>query len=248
MYSIGMRRVRSAPNFPSVFCKRVTRYLGAMVSVSISLVLGICLNWKEEVQETDQMADESRVNIGRSKSPPFRHLFVAILLIGLALGASYAGYLGASSAYSQLRTLVSRLTGTNNQLIQSANSTVCWSTSSSDGLVLQATLANAGRAVIVTMVVDTGAYISAAPRELATQLGVNPYSGNPVELGSVYGQSEVGYIHTVSLTLANMHTVQIPIAIMLSNSVPYVLGRQGFLNQFTLQVEQSSSMFCLKQN
>jgi len=98
------------------------------------------------------------------------------------------------------------------------------------------------------MVVDTGAYISAAPRELATQLGVNPYSGNPVELGSVYGQSEVGYIHTVSLTLANMHTVQIPIAIMLSNSVPYVLGRQGFLNQFTLQVEQSSSMFCLKQN
>src|SRR2546427_708295 len=109
MYSIGMRRVRSAPNFPSVFCKRVARYLGAMVSVSISLVLGICLNWKEEVQETDQMADESRVNIGRSKSPPFRHLFVAILLIGLALGASYAGYLGASSAYSQLRTLVSRL-------------------------------------------------------------------------------------------------------------------------------------------
>ena len=219
-----------------------------MVSVSISFVLGICLNWKKEVQETDQMADESRVNIGRSKSPPFRHLFVAILLIGLALGASYAGYLGASSAYSQLRTLVSRLTGTNNQPIQSANSTVCWSTSSSDGLVLQATLANAGRAVIVTMVVDTGAYISAAPRELATQLGVNPYSGNPVELGSVYGQSEVGYIHTVSLTLANMHTVQIPIAIMLSNSVPYVLGRQGFLNQFTLQVEQSSGMFCLKQN
>src|SRR2546422_8930007 len=127
-----------------------------MVSVSISLVLGICLNWKEEVQETDQMADESRVNIGRSKSPPFRHLFVAILLIGLALGASYAGYLGASSAYSQLRTLVSRLTGTNNQPIQSANGSVCWSTSSSDGLVLQATLANAGRAVTVTMVVDTG--------------------------------------------------------------------------------------------
>src|SRR5881296_2260839 len=211
-----------------------------MVSVSISFVLGICLNWKEEVQETDQMAEESRMNIGRQKSPPFRHLFVAILLIGLALGAS--------SAYSQLRTLVSRLTGTNNQPIQSANGSVCWSTSSSDGLVLQATLANAGRAVTVTMVVDTGAYISAAPRELATQLGVNPYSGNPVELGSVYGQSEVGYIHTVSLTLANMHTVQIPIAIMLSNSVPYVLGRQGFLNQFTLQVEQSSSMFCLKQN
>src|SRR5438445_5934195 len=162
------------------------------------------------------MADESRVNIGRSKSPPFRHLFVAILLIGLALGASYAGYLGASSAYSQLRTLVSRLTGTNNQPIQSANSTVCWSTSSSDGLVLQATLANAGRAVTVTMVVDTGAYISAAPRELATQLGVNPYSGNPVELGSVYGHSEVGYIHTVCSMFAIMTNYQFTIMLMYS--------------------------------
>ena len=194
------------------------------------------------------MADENQGDIGRSKSPHVRHLFVTVLLIGLALGASYAGYLGARSAYSQLRTLVSRLTGTNNQPIQSANRTVCWTTSSTDGLILQATLANAGRTVTVTMVVDTGAYISAAPRQLATELGINPYSGNPVELGSVYGQSEVGYVHTVSLTLANMHTVQIPIAIMLSNSVPYVLGRQGFLNQFSLQVEQSSGMFCLKQN
>jgi len=175
-------------------------------------------------------------------------LFVGVLLIGLALGATYAGYLGASAAYSQLRTLISRLTGTNNQPVQSANDNVCWSTSSSDGLVLQATLANADRNVTVTMVVDTGAYISAAPRELATALGVDPYSGNPVELGSVYGQSEVGYVHTVSLTLANMRTVQIPIAIMLSNSVPYVLGRQGFLNQFSLQVEQNSGIFCLKQN
>jgi predicted aspartyl protease len=218
-----------------------------MFSVSISFVLGICLNWNVDV-EIESMAGENQENIGRSKSPDLRHLFVTVLLIGLALSASYAGYLGARSAYSQLRTLVSRLTGTNNQPIQSANGSVCWSTSSSDGLVLQATLANGGRTVTVAMVVDTGAYISAAPRQLATELGINPYSGNPVELGSVYGQSEVGYVHTVSLTLSNMHTVEIPIAIMLSNSVPYVLGRQGFLNQFSLQVEQSSGMFCLKQN
>ena len=194
------------------------------------------------------MADETRENTGRVKGPRLGHLFVGVLLIGLALGATYAGYLGASAAYSQLRTLISRLTGTNNQPVQSANGNVCWSTSSSDGLVLQATLANADRNVTVTMVVDTGAYISAAPRELATALSVDPYSGSPVELGSVYGQSEVGYVHTVSLTLANMHTVQIPIAIMVSNSVPYVLGRQGFLNQFSLQVEQNSGIFCLKQN
>jgi predicted aspartyl protease len=194
------------------------------------------------------MADENREDTGRPNAPRLRHLFVAVLLIGLAVGASYAGYLGARSAYSQLKTLVSRLTGTNNQPVQSANGNVCWSTSSNDGLVLQAALANAGHSVTVTMVVDTGAYISAAPRELATALGVNPYSGTPVELGSVYGQSEVGYVHTVSLTLANMHTVQIPIAIMVSNSVPYVLGRQGFLNQFSLQVDQSSGTFCLKQN
>src|SRR5207245_5573795 len=106
---------------------------------------------KEEVQETDQMADESWANTGHSMSPPFRHLFVAVLLIGLALGASYAGYLGASSAYSQLRALVSRLTGTNNQPIQSAKSTVCWSTRSSDGVVLQATVTNADRDLIVTV-------------------------------------------------------------------------------------------------
>jgi predicted aspartyl protease len=218
-----------------------------MFSVSISFVLGICLNCYVEV-EIESMAGENQENIGRSKSPHVRHLFVTVLLIGLALGASYAGYLGARSAYSQLRTLVSRLTGTNHQPIQSANGSVCWSTSSSDGLTLQATLANGGRTVTVAMVVDTGAYISAAPRQLATELGINPYNGNPVELGSVYGQSEVGYVHTVSLTLSDMHTVQIPIAIMLSNSVPYVLGRQGFLNQFSLQVEQSSGMFCLKQN
>lgn len=194
------------------------------------------------------MADENRENTGRPRGSRLRHLFVAVLLIGLAVGASYAGYLGASSAYSRLRTLVSRLIGTNNQPVQSANGNVCWSTSSTDGFVLPATLTNAGHSVTVTMVVDTGAYISAAPRELATALGVNPYSGTPVELGSVYGQSEVGYVHTVSLTLANMHTVQVPIAIMLSNSVPYVLGRQGFLNQFSLQVDQSSGTFCLKQN
>jgi gag-polyprotein putative aspartyl protease len=194
------------------------------------------------------MAGETGGNTGQPKGLRLRHLFVAVLLIGLAVGATYAGYLGARSAYSQLKTLVSRLTGTNNQPVQSANGNVCWSTSSTDGLVLQATLGNAGRNVTVTMVVDTGAYISAAPRQLATALGVDPYSGTPVELGSVYGQSEVGYVHTVSLTLANMHTVQIPIAIMLSNSVPYVLGRQGFLNQFNLQVDQNSGTFCLKQN
>jgi hypothetical protein len=194
------------------------------------------------------MADENREDTGQPKGPHLRHLFAAVLLIGLAVGASYAGYLGARSAYNQLKTLVSRLTGTNNQPVQSANGNVCWSTSSTDGLVLQATLANGGRNVTVTMVVDTGAYISAAPRDLATALGVNPYSGTPVELGSVYGQSEVGYVHTVSLTLTNMHVVQIPIAIMVSNSVPYVLGRQGFLNQFTLQVDQNSGTFCLKQN
>src|SRR5690242_10960401 len=129
------------------------------------------------------MAGETGGNTGQPKGLRLRHLFVAVLLIGLAVGATYAGYLGARSAYSQLKTLVSRLTGTN---IQSANGNVCWSTSSTDGLVLQATLGNAGRNVTVTMVVDTGAYISAAPRQLATALGVDPYSGTPVELGSVY--------------------------------------------------------------
>src|SRR5207245_9021430 len=101
----------------------------SQTSHQISRFYGLCkyltcprnlFKLKEEVQETDQMADESRANTGRSKSPPFRHLFVAILLIGLALGASYAGYLGASSAYSQLRLLVLRLKGTNNQINRSA--------------------------------------------------------------------------------------------------------------------------------
>ncbi len=175
------------------------------------------------------------------------NIFLAVVLIGVVLGASYLGYVGVRSVYNSFRAYVARLAGTSAQPVQTGNGASCWTTSN-QGLELRATLGFGQYNTSALMIVDTGAYISAAPLELATALSIDPTSGTPVSLGSVYGQSEAGYIHTVNLTLPGMKTVQIPIAIMLSNSVPYVLGRQGFLDHFNLQVQQSSGTFCLTQH
>jgi len=172
---------------------------------------------------------------------------LAVLLIGIVLGASYLGYVGLRSAYNSFRAYLARLAGTSGQPVQTANGSSCWSTSS-QGLEVQATLGSGQYNTSRVMIVDTGAYISAAPQELAYALNMNLYDGTPVSLGSVYGQSEQGYVHTVSLTLPGMKAVQIPVAIMQSNQVPYVLGRQGFLDHFNLQVQQSSGTFCLTQH
>ncbi len=175
------------------------------------------------------------------------NVLLAVLLLGVIMGASYVGFVGLRSAYNSFRTYLARLSGNGGQPLQTANGSSCWSTTS-QGLELQATLGSAQYNTSKVMIVDTGAYISAAPAELASDLNMRIDDGQPVSLGSVYGQSEQGWVHTVSLTLPGMKTVQIPVAIMQSNSVPYVLGRQGFLDHFNLQVQQSAGTFCLTQH
>lgn len=53
------------------------------------------------------------------------------------------------------------------------------------------------------------------------------------------------YVHNVNFKLGNLRTAQMQIAIATTDSVPYVLGREGFLAQFDLKTDQESGLFCI---
>jgi len=112
-------------------------------------------------------------------------------------------------------------------------------------LYVEALLEKNPYSATATMLVDTGADISLAPARLATDLQIDLYSGSQITLRGLFGGEGTAYVHSVNVKPGNLRTAQIEIAIATTDTVPYVLGRQGFLAQFDLKTDQDSGVFCI---
>ncbi|SRR5467141_4093736 len=173
---------------------------------------------------------------------PFTGLLTVVLVV-ISLTSSITAYYESPAIVNGIHRLWESDSSSRNS--PKTNSQPCWYIAVDKSLSLQTTISNDGRSVTDVFQVDTGAWISVAPVELANSLGIDVYNGTPVTLGGVFGQQEQGYIHSVDATMPPLASVTVPIAITANSSVPYILGRQGFLDQFNLQVQLSSSTFCL---
>lgn len=159
---------------------------------------------------------------------------VAVILIGGVGGTYWYSGRAVDSLEVTCMTVRSEITGSQS----------CWQTASDGSLYVQASLSSRTRSVSVAMLVDTGASMSMAPFELAGQLGINLYSGSRGTFCGISGCTQA-YVHTVTLEVDGLPVVSVSIAIATSSSVPYLLGRQDFLDRFDLQVDQSARTFCL---
>jgi hypothetical protein len=98
--------------------------------------------------------------------------------------------------------------------------------------------------------VDSGADISAIPRDLAEILGLDLTK----EKSSAYGiGGKVNSVETtVNITIERGHehyAFRIPVKVILDDfDFPMLLGREGFFDKFTISFDQAHEKFSLKAN
>ncbi len=90
--------------------------------------------------------------------------------------------------------------------------------------------------------VDSGADLSMAPQELCNQIGFRWQDGEPVPLRGISRRKDCwiqGRVHEVTILIAEMGILlQLPMVFARGN-VPYVLGREGFFDVFSVTFDKS---------
>lgn len=100
---------------------------------------------------------------------------------------------------------------------------------------------------------DTGAFISLAPRSYGDLLELNLYEGIPLNLTGISGGHIKAYAHLVSLDFrAGIQAIDLPIAITEKdfppNFLPPLLGNLGVWEQIgTLNFDNTNQQLCLSE-
>jgi hypothetical protein len=88
---------------------------------------------------------------------------------------------------------------------------------------------------------DSGADLSMAPRELCKQIGLNWQAGEPTEIRGISRRKNCrvqGRVHEVAILVTDAGVLlRIPMVFAWGNA-PYVLGREGFFDIFNISFEK----------
>ena len=94
----------------------------------------------------------------------------------------------------------------------------------------------AGERVLFVCLIDSGASISALPKNDAELLGVAYKKGERIQVAGVGGQSMKGWVHSLKIFLGPT-TLRAPFAFLDSDAQQRIVGRAGVFDQFTLNYE-----------
>ena len=95
---------------------------------------------------------------------------------------------------------------------------------------------------LYTFIVDSGADISLAPRQLAERIGLNWTSGSKITLTGISPKPECsleGRIHRVGAIIPDL-ALEMSLPICFANgNAPYLLGREKFFDQFKVTFDKT---------
>lgn len=90
-----------------------------------------------------------------------------------------------------------------------------------------------GRSVKTRPYVDMGADHSLYPESIGKLLEVEVPQGKLIHLKGLTGQAILAYLHTIRAQLAGAtDSFDLPVAFVLSEAVPHLLGRMGILDAY----------------
>ncbi len=95
---------------------------------------------------------------------------------------------------------------------------------------------------LYSFIVDSGADISLAPRQLAQRLGVEWVTGTRVRLSGISPRPECsvdGRVHTVHAIVPELaHELKLSICFA-EGDAPYLVGREGFFDKFKVTLDKT---------
>src|SRR5919108_3515416 len=96
---------------------------------------------------------------------------------------------------------------------------------------------------LYTFIVDSGADISLAPRQLADRIGINWAKGSKVTLTGISSKPEcsvIGRIQIVNAVIPDLGLeIDFPMCFAEGNA-PYLVGREGFFDHFTITLNKKT--------
>ncbi len=95
---------------------------------------------------------------------------------------------------------------------------------------------------LYSFIVDSGADISLAPKELAERIGVDWAKGKRARLSGISPKPECsvdGRIHTVSATVPDL-AHELRMQLCLAEDAPYLIGREGFFGRFKVTFDKTN--------
>ena|SRR5437867_3193276 len=94
---------------------------------------------------------------------------------------------------------------------------------------------------LYSFIVDSGADISLAPRQLAERLGVEWAEGTRVRLSGISTRPECsveGRVHSVNAIVPELaRELKLPVCFA-EGDAPYLVGREGFFDKFKVTLEK----------
>ena len=90
-----------------------------------------------------------------------------------------------------------------------------------------------GEKLQVMALIDSGATISAMPKNIAPLLGIDLKKGKKRKILGIGTKHIIGWQHDVTIQLGN-NKVNLPIAFLDDNTTPRILGRMGIFENFTI--------------
>lgn len=91
----------------------------------------------------------------------------------------------------------------------------------------------------LVMLIDSGATVSAMPKNVAALLGIDYKDGEHLNIYGIGGKHIRAWQHNVSVRIG-ANTIQLPIAFMDNNNAPRVLGRKGIFDAYTVVFEEKN--------
>jgi hypothetical protein len=88
------------------------------------------------------------------------------------------------------------------------------------------------------LLIDSGATISALPKGAADALGIDVKQGDQIHIFGIGGQEIQGWRHLIPALFEGGETFILPI-VFLDDNIPYILGRDGVFDQFTIIFDES---------
>ena len=95
---------------------------------------------------------------------------------------------------------------------------------------------------LYSFIVDSGADISLAPRQLAERIGLDWNEGSKITLSGISPEPECsldGRIHKISALVPDI-ALQLNLPMCFANgNAPYLIGREGFFDQFDITLDKT---------
>ena len=92
------------------------------------------------------------------------------------------------------------------------------------------------------LLIDSGATISAMPARDAHVFGLDHKKGRRIDVRGVGSGSVQGWVHMMLVRVGQTNSeIEIPVAFLENDDAPYVLGRTGVFDRFTIVLEEQKN-------